>query len=104
MYIHTHTHTHTHTSIFMYACMYTHVPSCSCPQGCDTPEDTSWTHMSAFLGESVHLDEAATLENGYVENAVNFLVFKLEDADMFKGPSGAAQRFLSFRSFFFFDE
>ena len=82
--------------------MYTHVPSCSCPQGCDTPEDTSWTHMSAFLGESVHLDEAATLENGYVENAVNFLVFKLEDADMFKGPSGAAQRFLSFRFFFNF--
>lgn len=67
----------------------------ACPQGCNTPEDKSWTRMSAFLGESVNLDETDTLTNGYVENAVNFLVFKAEDAKIFKGKEGAAQQFIN---------
>ena len=66
----------------------------ACPQGCETPEDKSWTRMSAFLGESVHLDEEETLENGYVENALTFMAFKAEDAGMFKGKDGAAQKFV----------
>ena len=67
----------------------------ACPQGCDTPEDKSWTRMSAFLGESANLDETDTLTNGYIENAVNFLVFKAEDAKIFKGKEGAAQHFVN---------
>ena len=63
-------------------------------QGCDTPEDKSWTHISAFLGESVQLGEEATLENGYIENAIAFMAFKAEDAGMFKGKQGAAQKFI----------
>jgi len=66
----------------------------ACPQGCETPEDKSWTRMSAFLGESVHLDEEETLDNGYIENALTFMAFKAEDAGMFKGKDGAAQKFV----------
>jgi len=104
------THTHTHSDV----CSKWRKPSVSgididiaecdnfvcldmgaaCPQGCDTPEDRSWTRMSAFLGESANLDERETLDSGYVENAVNFLVFKAEDAGMFKGKEGAAQKFV----------
>jgi hypothetical protein len=50
--------------------------------------------MSAFLGESVHLDEEETLDNGYIENALTFMAFKAEDAGMFKGKDGAAQKFV----------
>ena len=67
----------------------------ACPQGCNTPEDKSWTNLSAFLGESANLDEADTLANGYIENAVNFLVFKAEDAMIFKGKEGSAQHFIN---------
>ena len=66
----------------------------ACPQGCETPEDKSWTRMSAFLGESVHLGEEETLDNGYIENALTFMAFKAEDAGMFKGKDGAAQKFV----------
>lgn len=66
-----------------------------CPLGCETPEDRSWTSMLAFLGESVQLDEQETLQNGYIENAVNFVVFKAEDAGIFKGNQGAAQKFIN---------
>ena len=68
----------------------------ACPQGCETPEDKSWTRMSAFLGVSVQkdLDEQETLDNGYIQNAVILLAFKLDDAGMLEGKDGAAQKFI----------
>jgi hypothetical protein len=63
-------------------------------QGCDTPEDTTWTSVFAFLneGDSTKLDEKEMLKNGYVENAVEFLVYKLEDAERFKTKDGSTQK------------
>jgi hypothetical protein len=68
----------------------------ACPQGCETLEDKSWTRMSAFLGVSVQkdLDEQETLDNGYIQNAVILLAFKLDDAGMLEGKDGAAQKFI----------
>jgi hypothetical protein len=52
--------------------------------------------MSAFLGVSVQkdLDEQETLDNGYIQNAVILLAFKLDDAGMLEGKDGAAQKFI----------
>jgi hypothetical protein len=56
-----------------------------CPQGCKTPEDTSWTSIEAFLGVSVRLNEEEMLGDGSIENALVHLAWKANHADMFKG-------------------
>ena len=63
-----------------------------CPQGCETPEDTSWTRIKAFLGVSVRLNEEEMLKDGSIENALLFLAWKAKDAGMFKGND--AQKFM----------
>jgi hypothetical protein len=62
-----------------------------CPQGCATSEDRSWAVTPAFAGTEAGIEETEALEYSYIENAVEFLVFNLEDAKIIK--SSVVQKF-----------
>jgi len=52
-----------------------------CPKGCDTIEDRSWADTPAFVfvRKEAGIEETEALEYSYIENAVDALVFRLED-------------------------
>lgn len=56
---------------------------------CGDAENKDFTSIWAFLGKSAHerLSENEILQNGYIDTACHFLVFKAEEEGFFQGDA-----------------